>query len=122
MFENFKNMASMLGQAKQVQEKFEAMQQELATKTVEADAGAGAVRVVANGKLEIQRIHLDRAMLQTLAADGDDLDQRMIEDLIAAATNAALSKARDLIQQECSRMAGGLNLPAMADILGLNKG
>lgn len=122
MFENFKNMASMLGQAKQVQERFEAMQDELAAKTVDADAGAGAVRVVVNGKLEVQRVVLDRAMLQTLAADGDELDQRMIEDLIAAATNAALTKARDMIQQEFSRMAGGLNLPAMADMLGLNKG
>ena len=119
MFDNLKNMASVLGQAKDFQEKLQAVQAELARKTVEADAGAGAVRVVANGKLEIVSVHLDRPLLATLAGDGSDQDQQMIEALITAATNAALAKARELIQQEVSKIAGGLNLPGMSQMLGL---
>ncbi len=119
MFDNLKNMASVLGQAKQFQEKFEEIQRELARKTVEADAGAGAVRVVANGKLEIIETRIDRPLLATLAGSGSDADQRMVEDLITAATNAALAKARDMIQQEISQMAGGLNIPGMSQMLGL---
>ena len=119
MFDNIKNMASLLGQAKQFQENLESVQKELARKTVEADAGAGAVRVVVNGGLEIVSVHLDRPMLATLAGSGPDTDQRMVEDLIAAATNAALTKAREMIQQEVSRSAGGMDMSGLGQMLGL---
>jgi len=118
MFDNMKNMASVMKQAGQFKEKMEQIQAELGRKTVEAEAGAGAVRVVANGHLEIVSIHLDRSMLVTLAGEGADADQQMIEDLITAATNAALTKARDLVQQEMVGLTGGLNIPGLSGLLG----
>lgn len=113
MFDNFKNMASALGQAKELKAKMEQLQQELGRKTVVADAGAGAVRVVANGKLEVVSVRLDPTLIATLAGDTAQTDRQMIEDLITAAINAALNKARELIGQEMSQLGGGLNIPGL---------
>ena len=68
MFENMKNIASMMGQAKQMGAKMEQFKDELGTIIVEGEAGAGAVRVRVNGKMEVLGVKLDRAMLMTLAA------------------------------------------------------
>ncbi len=126
MFENIKNMMSMMGQAKQMREKFTQMQEELGRKIVEGEAGAGAVRVRVNGRLEVVSMKLDRAMLLTLAMPEDtdnnqgpsDSDLKMIEDLIAAATNVALAKARELVQQELSSLTGGMNIPGLDKLMG----
>ena len=128
MFENFKNLAGLMGQAKEIRQKVERLQADLARQTVEADAGAGAVRVVANGKLQIVSVRLDRTLLLTLTStenEPEEADQQMVEDLIAAATNAALSKARDLIQQEMRKLTGGLDLgsiPGLDKLLGGESG
>jgi len=113
MFNQFKDMAAALGQAKEFKAKMEQLQNELGQKTVTADAGAGAVRVTANGRLEIVHVHLDPPLVATLTGQSAEADQQMVQDLIAAATNAALAKARQLIQQEMSRLGGGLNLAGL---------
>ncbi len=123
MFDNIKNMMSMMGQAKQMRERFAQLQEELGRKTVEGEAGAGAVRVKINGRFEVIDLHLDRAMLLTLALPGDgagpgDDDLQMIQDLIASAMNAALAKARDLVQQEFAAATGGLNIPGLDKLMG----
>ena len=118
MLGNLKNLASMMGQAKGLREKFDQLQAELARMTVEADAGAGAVRVVANGKLEIISVRFDGPLLASLVGAGDDADQQMIEDLTTAAANAALTKAKQMVQQEASRLTGGLNIPGLDKMLG----
>ena len=122
MLDNLKTLTSMAGQAKELRDKFEQLQTELGRRTVEADSGAGAVRVVVNGKLEIKSVKLDLPMLKTLAttcgANGDDEDRQMVEDLIAAAVNAALTKAKQMMQQEASRLTGGLNIPGLEKMLG----
>ncbi len=120
MFDQIKNMASVLGQAKQIKEKMQQLQAELGQKTVEADAGAGAVRVVVNGNLEVVAVRLDRPLLATLAGEGDETDQQMVEDLIAGATNAALVKAKELVQQEMARLTGGLNIPGLTGMPSLS--
>ncbi len=118
MFDQFKNMANLMSQAKEMRAKMEQAQQELARKTVEADAGAGAVRVTMNGKLEVLSVRIDQRMLATLAGEGANADLQMVEDLMAAAFNAALGKAQQLIQEEMGKVTGGLNLGA---IPGLDK-
>jgi DNA-binding YbaB/EbfC family protein len=118
MFDNMKNMASMLSQAKQMQEQMKQLQDELARRTVEADAGAGAVRVTMNGKFQVLRVQLDPALLSAFAGAGAQADQRMVEDLIAAAFNAALLKSQEMAAQEMSRITGGLDLGAIGKMLG----
>lgn len=112
-FKNLKGLASLLGNSSELRAKMEAFQAELGRKIVEADAGAGAVRVRMNGKFEVQRVEIDPAMVATLAGSGDAADRTMIEDLIAAAVNAAFAKAQQLARDEAMKMTGGLNLPGL---------
>lgn len=82
------------------------IQAEVAAKTVEGSAGGGMVTVVANGKCEILSVRIDPEV-----ARGEDLE--MLQDLVMAAANDALRKARELLAQEVSRVAGGLGLPGL---------
>ena len=115
---NLKNLAGLLGNAGELREKFEKLQAEMAEKRIEADAGAGAVRVTVNGKLELVHLEIDRAMLTAIAGEGSDADKEMVEELILSATNAALQKAQQVVRDEFARAAGGLNLPGMGGLLG----
>ena len=122
MFDQLKQMGALLGQAKDLKARFEQVQQELARRTVEGDAGAGAVRVTMNGKLDVLRVTLDQPMITALAGSGDEADREIIEELIAAAANSALEKAKALIQEEMRKATGGLNLPGMDGLLGSSGG
>ncbi len=120
-FKTLKNAAKMKDvflRAGEMSTQLEQMKHELGRKTVEADAGAGAVRVVMNGHLQVVQVKLDRPLLQSLAASGNELDQQMVEDLIAAATNSAIAKARELIGQELQQITGGLNIPGLNNLFG----
>ncbi|MBI4734969.1 MAG: YbaB/EbfC family nucleoid-associated protein, partial [candidate division NC10 bacterium] len=66
----------------------------------------GMVTVVANGKGELLSVKIDPEV-----ARGEDLE--MLQDLVAAAANDALRKARELLTQEVSRLAAGLGLPGL---------
>lgn len=94
----------MMRQMQKVQQDMARVQEELGSRTVEASAGGGVVRAVCNGRHELITIEVKRE-----AVDPDDLD--MLQDLIVAAVNEALRKAREMMAQEMSRLTGGLNLP-----------
>jgi len=115
---NLKDLASMFGNREQIQQQMEQMQQQLASKTVEAEAGGGAVRVTVNGQQEVQQVQIEPSMLAALIGEGDATDREMIEELITAATNAALSKAQQLAQEEMAQMAQGMNLPGLDQLMG----
>lgn len=118
MFDNLKNLAGLLGQAGQMKEKFDEIQAQLGRKTVEAEAGAGAVCVVMNGRFEVLAVRLDPLMISTLAGVGADADRQMIEELIAAAVNAAVLKVQQLLKTEMASLTGGLNIPGLDKMLG----
>ncbi|MBL4701384.1 MAG: YbaB/EbfC family nucleoid-associated protein [Phycisphaeraceae bacterium] len=113
MFDNLKNMAGIMGQAKEMKQKMEAVQESLSSKTVSAESGAGAVTVIMNGKFEVMDIKMDPVMIVTLAGEGVDADQQMIQDLIVAACRGAHVKAQQLVQDEMAQVTGGLNLPGL---------
>lgn len=115
---NLKQLAGLMGNAGELKAKFEAMQVELERKTVEADAGAGAVRVTVNGQLRVVAVHLDPAMTTALVGEGADADKGMVEELIVSATNAAMAKAQLMIKDEMASITGGLNLPGMDQLMG----
>lgn len=115
---NLKSLSALMGNREELKAKFEQLQAELARKTAEGDAGAGAVRVTINGKMEVQRVELDPAMIATLVAGSGDEDKAMIEELIAAAVNDAMSKAQQMVKDEMAQMAGGMNLPGLEGLLG----
>lgn len=115
---NLKQLAGLMGNAGEIKAKFEAMQAELENKTVDADAGAGAVRVTVNGHLRVVGVHLDPAMTTALVGSGTEADKGMVEELIASATNAAMAKAQLMIKDEMASVTGGLNLPGMDQLMG----
>jgi DNA-binding YbaB/EbfC family protein len=84
----------------------ERIQEEAAEKRVEGSAGGGMVTVTADGRGEIVAVRIDPEVAQS-----GDLE--MLQDLIVAATNEAMRRARELLSTEMGRMTGGLNLPGL---------
>jgi len=101
-----KNLGDIMKQAQRMKAEMDRIQAEVATRTVEGSAGGGMVTAVANGKGELLSVRIDPE-----AVKGEDVE--MLQDLVAAAVNDALRKARELLTQEVSRLAGGLNLPGL---------
>ncbi len=99
-------LGDLMKQAQRLKAEMERLQAEAATRTVDGSAGGGMVTVVANGKGELLSVRIDPAV-----ARDEDLD--MLQDLITAAANDALRKARDLLAQEASRLTGGFGVPGL---------
>lgn len=102
----FGNMGNLMKQAQAMQERMAKVQEEAATKTVEASAGGGMVTVTANGAMQIERVIIDPEVVKTD-------DREMLQDLLVAATNEALRKAKDIMAQEVKTITGGLGMPGM---------
>jgi len=101
-----KNMKNMMKQAQQLQAKMAKMQEEMAGKTIEASAGGGMVKVVANGKQEVTSIHIEKEVV-------DPEDVEMLQDLILAAVNEALVQSQKMVSEEMSKLTGGMNIPGL---------
>ena len=101
----------MMKQVQKLQAEMARVQEELGGRTVEATAGGGAVRVTCNGHQEVVRLEIDRSVV-----DPDDVE--MLQDLITAAVNEGLRRARELAAAELGRVAGGLNLPGVPGLPG----
>ena len=104
MFKELGAMMSLMGNKGKIQEEIARFQQEIPKITAEATAGGSYVTVKVNGKFEILSVRLSD---EVLALN----DREMLEDLIAAATNQALAKARQLVAEETAKMAGAIGLP-----------
>lgn len=101
-----KGMGNMMKQAQKLQSQMLKMQEELASKIVEATAGGGMVRVTANGKQQILSIQIEPEVVNP-----DDVD--MLQDLITAAVNDALIKSQQMASTEMGKLTGGLNIPGL---------
>lgn len=91
---------------KDLHARIDRMKVELKTKYVEGTAGGGVVTVTCNGNSEITAVNI-----KPEAVDPDDAE--MLQDLIMAATNQALEKARQLNEESVSSITGGLKLPGL---------
>ena len=105
------DMSSIMQQAQQMQQNMARIQDELGRKQVTGSAGGGMVTVTANGKSEILSIVIERAVIVESEAE-------MLQDLIVAATNDALRKAREMGKTEMGKLTGGLNLPGLSNMFG----
>jgi DNA-binding YbaB/EbfC family protein len=101
-----KGMANMMKQAQKLQAQMLRLQEELAEKTVESSSGGGMVTVVANGRQQIVSIQIEREVV-------DPEDVEMLQDLIQAAVNDALTKAQEMVSSEMGKLTGGLNIPGL---------
>ena len=99
----------------EVQAKMAELQRELAVRRVEGSAGGGMVTAVATGELRILKVEIEPSLLATG-------DRAMIEDLTAAAVNAALSSAQKMVQEEIQRASVSIAVPNLGDLLGSDGG
>jgi DNA-binding YbaB/EbfC family protein len=97
-------MGNLLKQAQQFQTKIAKLQEELEDRTVEASAGGGMVTVVVNGRQELVSITIEPEVINSD-------DKEMLQDLILAAINDGLSKAKEMVNEEMGKLTRGLNLP-----------
>jgi hypothetical protein len=98
------NLGDLMNQAQRMQGEMARMQEELAKKTVTADAGAGMVQATVNGKLELVKLKIDKTKV-------DVSDTEMLEDVIIAAVNAAQGRAGQMMQEEMRKKAQEMGLP-----------
>ena len=104
------NISELFQQAQQLQEKLKSVQDEAATKTVEAQSGGGMVKVIADGSMRIRRITVEPSLL---AAN----DKAMLEDLIVVAVNDALARASQIMTEAMGKLGplGGLKIPGLGN-------
>ncbi|MFP3866927.1 MAG: YbaB/EbfC family nucleoid-associated protein [Desulfobacteraceae bacterium] len=101
-----KNIGNLMKQAQKLQSKMMAIQEELAERTVTAQVGGGMVEVVANGRQELVSVRIDPEVVNP-----DDVE--MLQDLVLAAVNDALNRAREMVSEEMSKLTGGLKIPGL---------
>jgi DNA-binding YbaB/EbfC family protein len=96
-------LAGLMKQAQEMQDKMQKMQDLFAQIEVEGTAGGGLVTVLMTCKHDVRRVKIDPSLY------GDDKD--MLEDLVAAAFNDGVRKAEALMQEKMSSLTAGLPLP-----------
>jgi DNA-binding YbaB/EbfC family protein len=99
-------MSELMKQASRMQRKIEKRKEELKAEEYEASAGNDQVKVTVNGGYELVKVNIDPELLK-----GEDLE--MVQDLVVAATNAALTKARENVDAELEKISGGLKIPGL---------
>jgi DNA-binding YbaB/EbfC family protein len=102
----FGNMGNILKQAQAMQEQMARIQEQAASKTVSGTAGGGIVTVTANGAMQVVSVAIDPEIVKS-----GDMD--MLQDLVVAATNEALRKAKELMEGEMKALTGGMKIPGL---------
>ncbi len=97
--------AAAQGQQQQQLAMLQKVQEELESLTVEGTAGGGAVRVVVTGKQTVQAIEI-------APEAAEDVD--LLQDLIVAAVNDAMSKANEMASARFSSLTGGIDIPGLS--------
>jgi len=98
------DLMKLMGNRGKIQEEMQKFQASVGQITAEASSGAGYVTVKVNGRFEVLAVRIsDEGMKLN--------DREMLEDLIAAATNQAVNKVREMLAAESAKMAAGLGLP-----------
>jgi DNA-binding YbaB/EbfC family protein len=110
VFKGITNLAGLIKQAQQVGSRLQQVNEELKGRRAVGRAGGDMVEVEVNGLGQVLRLSID----PELVARGD---RELLEDLIPAATNQALAKAKELHAEVIKDLAGGVNLPGLNEAL-----
>ena len=106
MFKNLANLGSIMQQAQQMGGKMEEIQGKLKTQRVKAAAGGGMVEVEMNGLGQMLSLSIEPNLVE-------NNDREMIEDLVPAAVNEAIQKAKELHVAEMKNLTDDINLPGL---------
>ena len=99
-----KNLAGLMKQAGQMQQKMQEMQEKLEAMTLEGSAGAGMVTVTLNGRGDMRALRVDPKL-------ADPAETEMLQDLVVAAHADARRKLEVLAAEEMQKVTGGMELP-----------
>ncbi|MBX3530560.1 MAG: YbaB/EbfC family nucleoid-associated protein [Rhizobiaceae bacterium] len=99
-----KDLLGLMGKAKEMQAKFQAMQEEIANMAVEGQSAGGLVRVTLTGKFEMKALKIDPSLYKE-----DDVE--ILEDLLLAAHNDARAKVEHAMQSRTAELTAGLPIP-----------
>lgn len=105
------DLGGLLARAREMQGRMAELQKDLARRTVEGSAGGGMVTARVSGEMRVLEVRIEPSLIQSG-------DQGMLQDLVAAAVNAGLESARQMMQQEMQRAAGA----PLAEIFGGGSG
>lgn len=94
---NPNEMQEMMKRAQEMQTRVADLQNELATRSFEASSGGGMVEATVSGALRVVKIEIEPSLV-------NGGDQAMLQDLVAAAVNAALAKAQETVQRELATL------------------
>ena len=100
------NLGKLMKQAARAQEQIQQIQAQLATRTVEATSGGGAVTVIAKCEGTLVSIKINPQAI-------NPADAQLLEDMIMSAVNQALEQARQISSEEMSKATQGFNLPGL---------
>ena len=106
MAQNLGGMGDLLKQAQEMQGRIAKIQEELGQKTVEGSAGGGMVQVTVNGQFNLTTVKIEPSVI-------NPAEKEMLEDLIMAAVNDGMRKARDMVSTEMSKITGGFKIPGL---------
>ena len=100
------NYGDLMKQARVMQKKLEAAQEELKNMVFEASSGGGAVKVKVNGEQELLEVKINKKTI-----DVNDIE--MLEDMVMVAINDALAQAKNEYKNKMSSFTGGMNIPGL---------
>jgi nucleoid-associated protein EbfC len=100
-----KNIANMMKQAQEAQQKFGDLQARLEETEVSGASGGGMVKVTMTAKGSMKRVQIDPSLIVPA-------DVGVLEDLIVTAVNDARTKGEAMVQEETQKIMGGLGLPS----------
>lgn len=99
-----KDLLGLMGKAKEMQAKFQAMQDEIATLEATGQAGGGLVSVTLTGKFEMKALKIDPSLFK-------EEEVEILEDLLLAAHNDARAKVEQMMQEKTQALTAGLPIP-----------
>ena len=110
MFKGLANLGSLIKQAQQIGGQIQNLSEKLKDRRTTGSAGGGMVEIEVNGLLEALRCRVDQQLV-------DQGDRELIEDLVVAAMNQAVTKGKQLHADAMKDLTGGLELPGLQEAL-----
>jgi len=104
VFDGLKNLGALLKQAQQIGGQMGQISEQMRHRRVSGSAGGGMVEIEVNGLMEVLRCRIDPKLLE-------QNDRELIEDMVVAAVNQALSKGKQMHAEAVREMTGGIALP-----------
>ena len=96
------NMNNLMKQAQAMKEQMEQAQKDLEETSFEGVSGSGLVTIIINGKYEIEQLKIDPKVI-------DPEDPEMLEDMVIAAYNDAVSTLKETQKEKMGGVPNGLN-------------